>query len=54
MTLPKPRLLMNSFFKTQFNYSPLIWMCHRRENNKEINRVHERSLITLYNDKVVN
>ena len=37
MNLSKRRLLMNSFFKTQFNYCPLILMCHSRENNSKIN-----------------
>ena len=51
MNLSKRRLLMNSFFKTQFNYCPLIWMGHNRENNKKINRLHKRCLRTIYNDK---
>ena len=51
MNLSKRRLLMNSFFKTQFNYCPLMWMCHSRENNRKINRLHERCLRTIYNDK---
>ena len=42
---------MNSFFKTQFNYCSLIWMCHSRENNRKINRLHERCLRNIYNDK---
>ena len=42
---------MNSIFKTQFNYCPLIWMCHSRENNRKINRLHERCLRNIYNDK---
>ena len=50
VTLSKRRLLMNSFFKMQFNYCPLIWMCHSRENNRKINRLHERCLRTIYND----
>ena len=49
--LPKRRLLMNSFFKTQFNYCPLIWMCHSRENDRKINRLHESCLRTICNDK---
>ena len=32
---------MNAFFKSQFNYCPLIWMCHNRDNNNKINRLHE-------------
>ena len=51
MNLSKRRLLMNSFFKTQFNYCPLIWVFHSRENNRKINRLHERCLRTIYNDK---
>ena len=51
MNLSTRRLLMNSFFKTQFNYCPLIWMCHSRENNRKINRLYEKCLRTIYNDK---
>ena len=51
MNLSKRRLLMNCFFKTQPNYCPLIWMCHIRENNRKINRLHERCLRTIYNGK---
>ena len=47
----KRRLLMNSFFKTQFNCCPLIWMCQSRENNRKINRLYERFLRIIYNDK---
>ena len=45
------RLLMNSCFKTQFNYCPLIWMCHSRENNRKINWFHEKCLRAIYNGK---
>ena len=51
MNLLKRRLLMNFFFKARFNYCPQIWMCHSRENNRKINRLHERCLRTIYNDK---
>ena len=47
----KRRILMNSFFRSQFNYCPLIWMCHNRTNNRKINRLHERCLRIIYNDK---
>ena len=36
INLPKRRPLMNSFFKAQFNYCPLIWMCHSRGNNRNL------------------
>ena len=42
---------MNAFFKSQFNYCSLIWMCHSCENNNKINRLHERCLRIICNDK---
>ena len=30
--------------KSQFNYSPLVWMYCSRQSNNIINRVHERGL----------
>ena len=42
---------MNAFFKSQFSYCPLIWMCHSRIINKKINRLHERCLRIIYCDK---
>ena len=51
ININKRRMLMNSFFRSQFNYYPLIWMCHSRINNRETNRLHERCLRTIYNDK---
>ena len=40
-----------SFFKSQFNYCPLIWIwCNRSLNNK-IDRLHELSLRIVYSDK---
>ena len=51
MELPKRRILMNAFFKAQFNYCPAVWMFHSRSLNNEINRLHERCLRIMYNDK---
>ena len=42
MELPKRRILMNAFFKAQFNYCPAVWMFHNRLLNNKINRLHER------------
>ena len=39
ININKRRILMNSFFRPQFNYCPLIWMCHSRTNNTKINRL---------------
>ena len=38
----KRRTLMNVFFKSQFNYCPLIWMCCNRSLNNKIDRLHIR------------
>ena len=38
------------FFSSQFNYPPLIWMCHNRTYNK-LSRLHGRYLHLIYNDK---
>ena len=47
----KRRFLMNSFFTSQFSYCSLVWMCQSRTFNRKINKVHERCLRIIYNDK---
>ena len=42
---------MNAFFKSEFIYCPLTWMCHSRIINKKVNRLHERCLRIVYCDK---
>ena len=44
----KLKLIMRTFIESQFNYCPLIWMCHGRDLNKKINRLHERALRVVY------
>ena len=51
MKISKRRILMNAFFKSQFSYFPLVWMCHSRANNGKINRLHERCLRIIHSDK---
>ena len=51
MNIAKKSILMNTFFKSQFSYCPLVWMCHSRANNSKINRLHERCLRIIYSDK---
>ena len=51
MNISKRRILMNAFFKSQFSYCPLVWMCHSRANNGKINRINERCLRLIYSDK---
>ena len=45
------QLLMRSFIMTQFSYCPLIWMCHSRKINIQINKLHERALRLVCNNK---
>ena len=51
MSIPKRKLLMNSFFASQFNYCPLTCMCHSRIMNNKINRLHERCIHIVHSDK---
>ena len=51
LQIAKNRILMNAFSTSQFSYCPLVWMCHSRTNNNKINRLHERCLRIVYNDK---
>ena len=37
MELPKRRILMNAFFRVQFNYCPAVWMFHNCSLNNKIN-----------------
>ena len=48
MTQKKLRILLKSFIESQFNYCPLIWICHSRELNARINKLHERALRCVY------
>ena len=51
MDFDKERLAVNVFFMNQFNYCPLIWLCHNRTHKNKINRLHERCLRLIYSDK---
>ena len=52
MNIEKRKLLTNSFFASQFNYCPLVWICHQRRVNNKINYLHERCLRIVYSDSV--
>ena len=49
--LPKRQILIHVFLKAKFNYCPVIWMFYSRSWNDKINRLHERCLPIIYNDK---
>ena len=46
----KKKLVFNAVIKSHFSYCPLIWMFSSRRSNNLINRIHERSLTTVYDD----
>ena len=50
MTVSERHILMNAFFRSQFSYYPLVWMCHRRILDNKINRLLERCLRITYKD----
>ena len=52
MDLSKRRMVMNVFFNSLFKYYLLTWMCHNHTTNRKINRVHERCLHLISNDKL--
>ena len=47
----KKRILLKTFVTSQFNYCPLVWMCHSRILNNRINNIHLRALRIVYQDK---
>ena len=51
MSTNQAQLLMRSFVTSQFSYCPLIWMCHNRKMNTQINKLYERTLRHVYSDK---
>ena len=52
MDLPKRKVLMKVFIRSQFSYCPLIWMLHSSTLNSRINTIHERApRLTYKNNK---
>ena len=51
MNEDKKRILMNSFFWSQFIYCPHEWMCHNRILNNKINYLNKRCLNIVHNDR---
>ena len=50
MSLEKRRIVMKTFFKSQFNYCPLIWILHSRTFHIKTNRLHKRALRIVYSN----
>ena len=51
MTTEQRRKIMTAYINSQFGYCPLVWMFHSRTLNNRINKIHERSLRIVYNDR---
>ena len=47
----KLRVIIKAFILSQFSYCPLVWMCHSRTLNSKINKLHERALRLVYDDR---
>ena len=47
----KKRMLFKCFIISQFNYCPIVWLCHGRGLNDKIKNIHERALRIVYQDK---
>ena len=53
MTVKQKKILMKSFFESQFGYCPLVWMFYSRGINNKINHLHERALRIIYKDNTI-
>ena len=51
MSLDQHRLILKSFFDSQFGCCPLIWMNHSRELNNKIDRIHEKGCRIVHRNK---
>ena len=54
MSFDIKRFLLKTLITSQFNYCPLVWMCHSRGLSKRIKNLHERTLRIVYQDKKSN
>ena len=52
MSIRQRNIIVNAFIHSQFNYCPLVWMCHNRTINSLINNIHERALRIVYKDNI--
>ena len=53
LSLEKRRILIKSFFESQFKYCSLLWMCHSRTLNNRINSLHYRALRLIYGEDLL-
>ena len=48
MNTGKRRIILNSFYNPQFNFSCLVWMLQPCSTNNKINCLHERTSLVVY------
>ena len=51
LSFQQRRILMKTFIDAQFNYCPLVWMFYSRTLNSKLNRLQERALRIVYQDR---
>ena len=44
-------MTMKAFIPSKFGYCPLVWMLHSRKLNSRVNKLHERALRIVYQDR---
>ena len=47
----KKRILLTAFFKSDFSYCPLVWICQSRALNNKLNTPYEKYLRIICNDR---
>ena len=52
LTFDKKRILVKTFFESQFKYCPLVCMFYGRQVSNRINKLQERSLRMIYQDNI--
>ena len=48
LSLEKAKILGNAFIASQFNYTPLLWMFCRKTLYSKIEKIHHKTLKTIY------
>ena len=54
LELRKNGILMNAFFRIQFNYCPSMWMCHSCSLNNKINGYLKRCQRIIHDHEFLN
>ena len=52
MSQQQLNIIMKALVTSQFGYCKLVWMFHNRKLNDKINKLYERSLRLVHNDRI--